>query len=166
MNRRSRIIPMTTRNHRRNGSILLIVLVTVAILALSVLSFSSLMLVEEEAARVNTRQIQSKYLVESGAEYTRIFLARPEAEIVESGGLWDSEDTFRGIPAVADVNSDSPGSIGRFTLVSPGMNDDGIPEGIRYGVLDESSKININTCLLYTSPSPRDRQKSRMPSSA
>ena len=25
---------------------------------------------------------------------------------------------------------------------------------------------NRNTCLLYTSPSPRDRQKSRMPSSA
>ena len=24
----------------------------------------------------------------------------------------------------------------------------------------------IHTCLLYTSPSPRDRQKSRMPSSA
>ena len=24
----------------------------------------------------------------------------------------------------------------------------------------------MNTCLLYTSPSPRDRQKSRMPSSA
>eukprot|EP01017_Pseudomicrothorax_dubius_P023206 TRINITY_DN24876_c0_g1_i1.p1 TRINITY_DN24876_c0_g1~~TRINITY_DN24876_c0_g1_i1.p1 ORF type:complete len:186 (+),score=33.25 TRINITY_DN24876_c0_g1_i1:63-620(+) len=27
-------------------------------------------------------------------------------------------------------------------------------------------KINIRGCLLYTSPSPRDRQKSRMPSSA
>ena len=25
---------------------------------------------------------------------------------------------------------------------------------------------NVQTCLLYTSPSPRDRQKSRMPSSA
>ena len=25
---------------------------------------------------------------------------------------------------------------------------------------------DTNTCLLYTSPSPRDRQKSRMPSSA
>ena len=25
---------------------------------------------------------------------------------------------------------------------------------------------DMNTCLLYTSPSPRDRQKSRMPSSA
>ena len=26
--------------------------------------------------------------------------------------------------------------------------------------------VASNTCLLYTSPSPRDRQKSRMPSSA
>ena len=26
--------------------------------------------------------------------------------------------------------------------------------------------VNPGTCLLYTSPSPRDRQKSRMPSSA
>ena len=33
-------------------------------------------------------------------------------------------------------------------------------EGIGY------SDKRFNTCLLYTSPSPRDRQKSRMPSSA
>ena len=26
--------------------------------------------------------------------------------------------------------------------------------------------VRVNVCLLYTSPSPRDRQKSRMPSSA
>ena len=26
--------------------------------------------------------------------------------------------------------------------------------------------LRVNTCLLYTSPSPRDRQKARMPSSA
>ena len=29
-----------------------------------------------------------------------------------------------------------------------------------------SAGVSDNTCLLYTSPSPRDRQKSRMPSSA
>ena len=34
-----------------------------------------------------------------------------------------------------------------------------IPKKERCGLLDEA-------CLLYTSPSPRDRQKSRMPSSA
>ena len=27
-------------------------------------------------------------------------------------------------------------------------------------------KVNTDTCLLYTSPSPRDRTRSRMPSSA
>ena len=30
----------------------------------------------------------------------------------------------------------------------------------------EHKKIILDDCLLYTSPSPRDRQKSRMPSSA
>ena len=39
-------------------------------------------------------------------------------------------------------------------------------------ILDHAEKefaykgYNGTTCLLYTSPSPRDRQKSRMPSSA
>ena len=36
-----------------------------------------------------------------------------------------------------------------------------------HSVDDEpDTKKNGNGCLLYTSPSPRDRQKSRMPSSA
>ena len=34
------------------------------------------------------------------------------------------------------------------------------------GRQDISRKINENSCLLYTSPSPRDRTRSRMPSSA
>ena len=32
-------------------------------------------------------------------------------------------------------------------------------------VIDDMA-LQATTCLLYTSPSPRDRQKSRMPSSA
>ena len=37
-----------------------------------------------------------------------------------------------------------------------------------YAVLTILDKVNSQSdiCLLYTSPSPRDRQKSRMPSSA
>ena len=34
------------------------------------------------------------------------------------------------------------------------------------GWLYLAAVLNLRTCLLYTSPSPRDRQKSRMPSSA
>ena len=45
-----------------------------------------------------------------------------------------------------------------------------IPNAIFFD-LDKNSKLDTDlphmlTCLLYTSPSPRDRQKSRMPSSA
>lgn len=132
------------RNTDRRGSLLLVVLVTVAILALTVFSFGSMMLVEEEAARVMTRRIQSKYLTASGMEYTRLYLARSDEEIFESGGRWDNPDRFRGVAVVADAND--PGdtrSIGRFTLVAPGMND-GLLEGRRYGLMDESSKINVN----------------------
>ena len=33
-------------------------------------------------------------------------------------------------------------------------------------VVDATQGVEAQTCLLYTSPSPRDREKSRMPSSA
>ena len=45
-----------------------------------------------------------------------------------------------------------------------------IPEGVRrvdpLPLRGPQSEEEIWACLLYTSPSPRDRQKSRMPSSA
>ena len=34
------------------------------------------------------------------------------------------------------------------------------------GIIEREGAIHLSNCLLYTSPSPRDRQKSRMPSSA
>ena len=47
---------------------------------------------------------------------------------------------------------------------------DGRPTSVTYGflkaLLDNSKTLKPEGCLLYTSPSPRDRQKSRMPSSA
>ena len=39
-------------------------------------------------------------------------------------------------------------------------------KGIDMDVNDGEIVTLIGSCLLYTSPSPRDRQKSRMPSSA
>ena len=40
----------------------------------------------------------------------------------------------------------------------------------QFGLKEEDAikimRQNLKPCLLYTSPSPRDRQKSRMPSSA
>ena len=43
-----------------------------------------------------------------------------------------------------------------------------MPEALLQGVCDlhVHAAPDVKPCLLYTSPSPRDRQKSRMPSSA
>ena len=47
------------------------------------------------------------------------------------------------------------------------MDFDGAPLlHIHLGLIGKFRKKPVDACLLYTSPSPRDRQKSRMPSSA
>ena len=56
-------------------------------------------------------------------------------------------------------------------VVRPKVDKSGETEKIRYyGVPVTSGQVSTEQlatcCLLYTSPSPRDRQKSRMPSSA
>ena len=54
--------------------------------------------------------------------------------------------------------------------MATGPSLDGTPrgDGRRILIVDDEDYITdlLGTCLLYTSPSPRDRQKSRMPSSA
>ena len=40
------------------------------------------------------------------------------------------------------------------------------PMASQTALAGQTGSVNITSCLLYTSPSPRDRQKSRMPSSA
>src|SRR5665213_2094589 len=42
----------------------------------------------------------------------------------------------------------------------------GAQVSLQVGIFAVIMELIIGTCLLYTSPSPRDRQKSRMPSSA
>ena len=39
-------------------------------------------------------------------------------------------------------------------------------QALMEGIMMRGPKLICCACLLYTSPSPRDRQKSRMPSSA
>ena len=51
--------------------------------------------------------------------------------------------------------TDKDGTAHEFTVTAPAM---------RYVAMEAYNALK--TCLLYTSPSPRDRQKSRMPSSA
>ena len=130
---------------RREGALLLIVLVTVVILSLSAYTFTTLMQTEEEATRLMTLRLQTKYLADSGLDYTRMFLANTDATILENGGRWNNEERFSGIPVAAEV--DGGGRIGYFSVVTYDIDSDGSAAGSRFGLIDESSKINLNTLV-------------------
>ena len=136
----------TTENHnipsrQRRGSLLIVVLVTIVMLSLAAYTFTALMQTEEEAARLMSRRVQSKYLVDSGVDYTRLFLSYDKDTIREKGGIWNNP-SLQGISVAIDPNKE--GVMGRFTVISSSLDDMGVPEGFRYGLTDESTKLNLN----------------------
>ena len=56
-----------------------------------------------------------------------------------------------------------------LTILYPAVDavrDNDIDHALNYRTITKAIIAHVEGCLLYTSPSPRDRQKSRMPSSA
>ena len=74
---------------RREGALLLIVLVVIVMISLSAYTFTALMQTEDEATRLQTLRLQTKYITDSGLGYTQLFLANSDATIRENGGLWN-----------------------------------------------------------------------------
>ena len=134
-----------TRNADRRGFVLLVVLVTVLLVSLSAYTFSLLMVQEQRATQLIGRQTQSRYLVESGVDFVRLFLSVDDATIGELGGLWNNPDVFQNRIVSMDPNNES--HIGRFSILTSSMDREGNPEGFRYGLTDESSKLNLNTLV-------------------
>ena len=55
----------------------------------------------------------------------------------------------------------------KFSIITVTYNAEKVLEDTIQSIVTQSYKnVEYIICLLYTSPSPRDRQKSRMPSSA
>ncbi len=136
----NRAMPRYERS--RCGTVLFIVLVAVVMLALSAYTFTALMQTEEEAARLMTRRVQSKYLVDSGVDYIRLLLSYDDATIREKGGIWDNPGLFQAIPVAVDPALTE--LLGRFSVITSSMDEEGTPEGYRFGLMDESSRLNLN----------------------
>jgi len=124
--------------------ILIIVLVVVAVLSLAAYSFTQMMLAHNETTHVAGRQIQAKLLAASGVESVRAFLMQDPTIQAESGGSYNNPDSFQAILVLA---SEDPGDQGRFTVLSPALDDATDAVGVRYGLEDESARVNINALL-------------------
>lgn len=127
---------------RRRGIVLLIVLVSVMFLALAAYTFSTLMVTQAQITKLAGRQVQSKYLVDSGTDYVRMYLGLDDASIKELGGRYNNPNYFQAISV--GLNETNPENVGRFTVIAPSLDDEGNPGGFRYGVTDESTRLNLN----------------------
>jgi len=125
--------------------VLILVLVVVSLLTLAGMTFAELMLAERESSELVGKRVQARLLAESGIEATRLFIMQEEELIIESGGWYDNETFFRGMQLLDDP--DDARYRGRFTVVAPNI-EDGRINGIRFGLEDESTKLNLNALLL------------------
>jgi hypothetical protein len=137
--------------------VLIIVLVVVVVLALAAYTFSEMMLAHYEAALLNGRQIQARSLVDSGVESVSLFLAETRSTRLAAGGTYDNQLQFRGALVAGD---EDPSLRGRFSIVAPAMDDEGNWGGLRFGLEDESSRLNLNALLLGNAQSAGGGQQS------
>ena len=138
------------RGPARNGIVLLVVLVVIAMLTLVAVGFSDLMLTERKAAQTAGRQVRARVLAQSGAELARQFLDRDPADQTDAGGLYDNPQRFEGVLIADDA---APQDRGRCWVVAPRLDDGGTTiAGVRYGLQDESTRINLATILTIGKP--------------
>ena len=102
-----------------------------------------------EYVKVQRAKDAAAYSVKAGLERSKMF------ETADPGWLSVMKSHYGAIARGEYSASTAEARMARFGM-APGMRN-----MATLGMMDE-----IRHCLLYTSPSPRDRQKSRMPSSA
>ena len=123
----------------------MVVLIVVMVVSLGAYSFSAMMLAHHETALLSSNNQQTRWLVDSGIDTIRVHLSLTETERVESGGNYDNPMLFQAVNIIADPD---PTAAGNFTIVSPAINSDGYTAGIRYGLENESARLNLNALIL------------------
>jgi hypothetical protein len=102
------------------------------------------MLAFDDAANLVGDQVQTRAVAESAIEMTRLILSQ-SAEMRDSlGGTFNNPAIFQAIqvvPATDDARSVN------FSIVAPAMNEMGRLSGIRYGLRNESSRLNLNALI-------------------
>lgn len=123
----------------RRGSALIIVLIVVVLLTLGAYTFFDTMILERRASDFSARTAQSRALADSGVEFAAAMLGAPAD--LETENIYHDPAIYAGVTL---LESSSDTGRGRFTLVAP-LENDATGTRLRYGLVDESSKININS---------------------
>ncbi|MCL2349670.1 MAG: general secretion pathway protein GspK, partial [Planctomycetaceae bacterium] len=135
----------------RRGTVIVLVLVVIVVLSLAVISFAKLMQAERNGADHNMRQIQTRYLAESGIDAVRTLLLYDDQKLSDMGGVYNNENELCGV-LVTDAKD--PRDVGRFTVIAPRLDENGMLADLRYGLEDESAKIDLRMVLACEKAKP------------
>ncbi len=137
---------------KRRGILFLVALAVVGVLALIGVSFAFWMRADLASVEAVEKQQQALRAAESAIERTALILRTDRFNV---DNWYDNPESFRRIPIWMEGSEDADlGSLAdqemeegvrawRFSVV--GYKRDGEDAEIRYGIIDEGSKININT---------------------
>jgi hypothetical protein len=140
-NRLRRLTGRTLSDHRqalavrREGSVLLIVLVVLLLLSLAAYTFSDVMLVEYEASVLAAREAKTRAFADSGIEIAATILSN---RIDMTENLFHDPTRFQLL--MEDSTSDR--GRGRVSIVSPILGSSGAAP-LRFGLASESAKLSL-----------------------
>ncbi|HUG91231.1 MAG TPA: hypothetical protein VML55_10375 [Planctomycetaceae bacterium] len=126
----------------RQGSVLLAVLVVIMLLSLGAYAFTELMILEHQSAVLYGRDAQARAFADSGLEQVMALLGT-RAELQSGENFYHDPQLFQ---SHLIVDGPVPRARGGFSIVAPVENDP-TARMVRFGLIDESGKINVNAIL-------------------
>jgi hypothetical protein len=141
LHRRGRL---RSRKPKRRGFFLVLVLLVVVVATLSAYSFTGVMVAYDDAAYLSGDLVRARMAAESGAQSIRLILSQPPESRAEMGGVFNNPNLFQAVP----VSSQDPANVCNFSVPAPNLNENGMLSGIRFGLQDESARLNVNTLTI------------------
>ncbi|MEM6473198.1 MAG: type II secretion system protein GspK, partial [Planctomycetota bacterium] len=128
---------------RRGGFFLVLALLVIVVATLSVYSFTGMMVAYDDASYLGGDLVRARVAAESGAESIRLLLSQPPLYRDDSGGVFNNPNFFQAVP----VSNQDAANVCNFSVPAPNLNSAGQLSGIRFGLQDESARLNLNTLV-------------------
>lgn len=151
---RSKTTPRVARRRTRtqaHGVVLVVVLVVIVILSLTAYTFANLMLTHRKSVDLSGRQLQTRALVDSGMATLQLYFQKDAATQKELGGHFNNQSYFMAINVRQAGTARDRGS---FTVLAPNIDQEGQLAGVRYGVEDLSTRLNLNSLVVAETVMP------------
>jgi hypothetical protein len=124
----------------RRAFLLVLVMLVIALASLATLSFSRSMLISNESSQISSHQLQARMCAESGVQSARLLLSYTPDQRLANGGTWMNPQ----FQARNVVSSPFTERRGNFSVIAPSFDQSGSYNDIRYGLQNESAKLNLN----------------------